>query len=134
MPTPLLPDMVAVTRDALLAQATLSALVGGRIYDQLPVAPAWPLLVVDTVDENEAEWHTGEARVQVDIWGAGPSSANKQQVRRIAAELLAVSRDLRGAYPSGHISNSAVLTVVPAPDADTGRQRLVVDLLIHTNT
>lgn len=132
MPVPVLPDAVALTIQALRAQPTLDVLVGGRVSDRVPASPVWPLLVVSVVDEVELEWHTGEVRVQVDVWGAGAGPSHKQQVRRIAGELFAVARDLRGEYPAGVVRSSSPLMSVPSPDSETGRQRVVVDLLLHT--
>lgn len=133
MPVPLLPDTLALAREALLAQASLTALVGTRIYDRIPASPTWPLLVVSDVDIQELEWHTWLARVQVDVWGAGGSQADWQQVRTIARTLYSVARDLRGSWTAGDISNAAPLIIVPAPDETTGRARLVVDLQLETN-
>jgi hypothetical protein len=133
MPVSLLPDALAVTREALLAQSSLTALVGTRIYDRIPGNPVWPLLVLTVVDEVELEWHTGNARVQVDVWGAGNTSADAQQAQTVARTVRAVTRDLRGSWTAGDISNAAPAVTIPAPDETTGRARFVIDLLIETN-
>lgn len=130
MPTTLLPDLVAVTIQALSAQPSLTALVSTRVYDRLPATPTWPLLVVNTVDEGETPF-AGIARVQVDVWGAGPTSTDEEATRTIARTLVSVSRDLRGNYAAGHISNSGHLNTVPLPDPTTGRARFAVDLDIE---
>lgn len=132
MPTPLLPDTLDLARTALLAQPSLTALVGTRILPRIPASPVWPLLVLTVVDSGELEWHTGEARVQVDVWGAGGQDADWQAVYTIARTLVSVARDLRGAYGPGRIANSAPASTVPQPDQTTGRARLVVDLILHT--
>lgn len=132
MPTPLLPDTVAVVRDALLGQSSISALVGTRIYDRVPAgSPTWPLLVVDTVDEAETEWHTLQGRVQLDVWGVGPSSDDEQQARLLARTIIAAIRDMRGTWASGRIVNTGLLNMLPAPDDETGRARFVIDLFVE---
>ena len=133
MPTPVLPDVLAVMCQALLAQPAVTALVGTRISDRIPDSPVWPLIVVSVISDQEREWHTGLSRVQVDVWGSGPTSGDKATVRAVYAALLSVARDLRGAWPAGRISNSAIINGVMLPDPDTGRQRIAVDFHIETN-
>jgi hypothetical protein len=132
VPTPTLPDTIAVVREALLAQTPITALVAGRIYDRIPAAPTWPLLVLDTVDEAEVDWYRWQARVQVNCWGPGPSSADEQAARVLAMTVVAVSRDLRGPWTAGHIVNTWQVNMIPAPDDTTGRARFVVDVMVET--
>lgn len=131
MPVPLIPDTVALVREALLAQPAVTALVGTRMYDRIPALPTWPLLVIDTVDEAETDWHTWEARVQVDAWGSGPSSNDEQQARLIARTIVASMRDLKGSWSSGDIVNVGMANMIPAPDDETGRARFVIDLMVQ---
>lgn len=131
MPTPLAPDTVALVREALLAQTAVTTFVGSRMYDRVPESPAWPLIVIDTVDEAETDWHTWESRVQVDVWGSGPSSDDEQQARLIARTIIASMRDLRGAWPAGHLVNIGMANLIPAPDEETGRARFVIDLMVQ---
>jgi hypothetical protein len=133
MPVSLLPDALALTREALLAQSSLTALVGTRIYDRIPGTPTWPLLVLTVIDEVELEWHTGQPRVQVDVWGAGSTATDAANALTIARTVRSVTRDLRGSWTAGDISNAAPSTIVPAPDQTTGRARYVIDLLLETN-
>lgn len=133
MPVPVLPDALAVAREGLLAQSTLTALVGTRIYDRIPASPTWPLLVLSVVDDLELEWHTGVARVQVDVWGAGSSPTDAAQALSIARTVRSVARDLRQSWAAGDISNAAPGTILPAPDPETGRARYVIDLILETN-
>jgi hypothetical protein len=58
---------------------------------------------------------------------------DKLEVRAIFAALVSVSRDLRGAWSSGRISNSAITNGVMLPDPNTGRQRIAVDFHIESN-
>ena len=133
MPVPVLPDVLGVMCQALLGQSAVTALVGTRITDRIPDSPIWPLIVVSVVSEQEKEWHTGSARVQCDVWGRGPTSVDKLEVRAIFAALVSVSRDLRGAWSSGRISNSAITNGVMLPDPNTGRQRIAVDFHIESH-
>ena len=94
MPLPLYPDTVSVVREALLAQPSITALVGTRIYARIPTAPVWPLIVVGTVDDTEApDPILGESRIQLDVWGAGGTDSNTQQARLIARNLRDVSSE-----------------------------------------
>src|SRR5215207_5337282 len=131
MPFPLLPDTVALAREALLAQTSITALVSTRIYARIPATPTWPLLVVSTVDDAESpEPAFGESRVQVDVWGAGGSDTQTAQARLIARTVWQAARDLDGSYTSGVIVHCTPLISVPAPDPETGRARFVVDLSV----
>jgi len=136
MPLPLLPNVVDLTKEALLAQTSLTALVSTRIYDRVPGTPTFPLLVVTSVDEAESpEPAIGEARVQVDVWGKLLSELGAQtQARLITRTLQSVVRDLRGTWTAGHIVNSAHLNTIPQPDPDSGRTRFIVDLQINSQS
>lgn len=133
MPVPVLPDSIALAREALLAQSSLTALVSTRIYDRIPASPTWPLLVLSVVDDLELEWHTGQARVQVDVWGRSGSPTDAAEALNIARVVRSVARDLRGSWAAGDVSNAAPGTIIPAPDPETGRARYVIDLLLETN-
>lgn len=134
MSTPLLPDTIAVAREALLAQTAItSSAVGTRVHGRVPTSPVYPLLALFTVDDAELQFHTGIARVQIDVWGAGSQENDEEIARTVARTIVSVVRDLRGVYSSGRISNSGYLSTVPAPDPDTGRVRFVVDIEIEIN-
>lgn len=134
MPTPLLPDALALTRQSLLSQSALTDLVGQRVYVTRPANPTWPLLQLSIVDDREREFYSGEVRVQVDVWGTGSSDASVAEVGLIVRTLVSVTRDLVGSYPAGRISNAAVESAVPQPDPDTGRFRIAVDLTVWTHS
>lgn len=126
MVLPLSPDAAVLTCEALLSQATLTALVGDRIYTAWPEFQLWPMCTVDVIDALEDDAACTLARVQVNCWGQGLSPDDERESNLIARTVQRVSRDLRGAWPSGHIVNSAPLTIVPAPD--NGWWRYVIDL------
>jgi hypothetical protein len=136
MPLPLLPNVVDLTKEALLAQASLTALVGTRVYDRVPGAPSYPLLVVTSVDEAESpEPAIGEARVQVDVWGKPMSELGALTAARLVTRTLqSVVRDLRGTWTAGKIVGAAHLNTIPQPDPDTGRTRFIVDLQINSQS
>lgn len=133
MPLPLDPDVVALTKEALLAQPSVTALVSTRIYDRLPGSPTYPLLVVTSVDGSESDEPViGEDRVQIDVWGRPLAELNaRTDARTLAATVKSVVRDLRGTWTAGKIVNSAHLNTVPQPDDTSGRTRYIVDLQIN---
>lgn len=139
MPTPVLPDSMVAARVALLAQSSLTALIGQRIYEAIPSdpPPTYPLLVVSLVDDDELRPETLIARVQVDVWGAGKSVADVRQCKAIAAVVRSVARDLQGAWAwtggSATISLSVAGQIIPNPDTTSGRARFIVDLELHIN-
>jgi hypothetical protein len=130
MPTPVLPDPTVAARTALLAQSTLTALVGTRIYYAIPSAPTWPLLVLSLVDDDELRPETLSARVQVDVWGNGNTTQDVLDCKAIAAVIRSVARDLKGSWPA-NISNSVAGLVIPNPDTTSGRARFIVDLQLE---
>lgn len=134
MPTQLLPDPVAAVREALLAQASITALVSTRIYDRIPATPTWPLLVVSSVDDDEAGGPENlQARVQVDCWGQSGNQTDTAQARLIVRTVRSVSRDLAGTWPAGKIRSAVGQTTIPSPDPESGRARFFIDLLVDLN-
>lgn len=135
MPLPLLPDLIALSREAILAQSAMTALVSTRVYGRIPGTPTWPLITLAVVDDGEArDPALGDARVQADCWGAGPSTTDEEVARLIARTLRSVARNLRGTYTTGVITGCAPGQVISAPDAQTGRARMICDLLIVSHT
>lgn len=132
MPIPVLPDSTVAARTALLAQATVTSLVGQRIYYAIPSTPVFPLLVLSLVDDDELRPETLTARVQVDVWGNGNTTQDVLDCKAIAAAVRSVARDLKGSWPA-RISNSVAGQIVPNPDDTSGRARFIVDLLLELN-
>lgn len=133
MPVALLPDVVAVVRQALLGQAAVVALVSTRIYNRIPATPTFPLVVVTKVSEQELQWHTSNARVQIDCWAAAAGDAGEAQADLIGRTILASMRDLVGTWSSGKVSNTGLALILTGPDPDTGRARRIIDLFVETN-
>lgn len=129
MPVPLAPEPGALLVEALLAQPTLAALVGDRIYTDMPEYQTWPMCVVHVVDYAEDQSYYWSARLQIDCWGQGLTPADELETSVIARTIQSVSRDVRGAWSTGHICNSYTATIVESPD--NGWARHVIDLLIE---
>lgn len=129
MPTPLLPDVLALARAALLAQPSVTDLVGRRVHERVPTDPTYPLLRLAVVDDYEQRPGAGVARIQVDAWSAGPTPSDHAAARQAAATVVAATRDLVGVYgPLGAITVAAPGGTTDQPDPDTGRQRCFVAL------
>lgn len=134
MPTPLLPDPTVVARTALLAQSAVTALVSTRVHFAIPQTPTWPLLVVSLVDDDELRPETLAVRVQVDVWGSGPTTQDVLDSKAIAATIRSIARDLNGDYaPTGKIRDCVAGQVIPNPDTANGRARHIVDLTFQLN-
>lgn len=135
MPLPLLPDVIALIRDAWLAQSSVTALVSTRIYDRIPASATstdFPLVELIDVDDDEASDAVhGLSRVQNSIWGQGPSPANTQQARLIARTMRAAARDLKGTYSTGTIYACTPALFIPQPDPATGRARFILDTVLE---
>lgn len=139
MPTPVLPDGTVVVRQALLAQPAVTASpLGSRIFYAIPAdagvtgGTPYPMWVLSLVDDIEARPETLAVRVQVDIWGKGPSTQDVLDCKASAALLRSVARDLDGDWAAGKIRGCTPGTTLPSPDP-TGRARLIVDLEFQLN-
>lgn len=131
MPLPVLPDVIALGREAILAQSAITALVSTRVYRQIPASPIWPLITLSLVDDLEApEPALSATRLQADCWGAGPSTADEQAAWLIVRTLRSVARELKGTYATGTLTACAPGPLIPSPDPQTGRIRIICDLLI----
>lgn len=130
MPTPLLPDATVIARQALLAQAPLTALVVQRVYFAIPATPTFPLVVLTLVDDDELRPEALTARVQADVWGAGGDTQSVIDTKTIAATIRSVARDLVGTWAAGSIFNAVAGITISQPDDKTGRSRHIVDLLL----
>ena len=133
MPTPLLPDPTVVARAALLAQSAVTTLVSTRIHFAIPQTPTWPLLIVSLVDDDELRPETLQVRVQIDVWGKGPTTQDVLDCKTIAAAIRSVARDLNGDWPTGKIRDAVAGQIIPNPDESGGRARHVVDLTFQLN-
>lgn len=126
MPDQLLVDIEAAFIDFLLAQPSVSALVGTRIYTRKPADPTWPLITVRRVagGVTPADGPLDNPTLQVDCWADGD---NEDQASLIARTTIAALADLR-AYDARHLGLYLVNGVVPLTDPDTGRARVSLDV------
>lgn len=134
MPLTVLPDPLIVIRQAMLAQTAITTSpVQQRIHWGIPPNPVYPLWALSLVDDIELRPETLAVRVQVDVWGAGPTAQNLTDAKASAALLRAVARDLNGDWAAGKIRNCVTGLIVPNPDPAAGRVRLIVDLTFELN-
>jgi hypothetical protein len=128
MPLPILPEARKVLRDALVAQPTVTT----PIVFQLLAGQTWPVIRLVGIDDVELRPETNASRVQVEVWGNGPSLDDEDEVNLIAATLQSVSRDCDGAWASGTINNCRAPNRLPSPDP-SGRVRVIVDFELEIN-
>lgn len=133
MPTTVLPDATVVAREALLAQTIVTDEIGTRVRYAIPETDTYPLLVLSTVDDDELRPETLTVRVQVDVWGEGPSTQDVLDCNRIARKIRAAARDLNGDWSTGKIRGCVAGLIIPNPDTTSGRARFAVDLLFQLN-
>lgn len=136
MPLPLTPDPADLLIRALLAQPTIAALVGTRVYDRV-AGTVWPMLVVGTVSETpDVEPRVTSALMQVDCWGRGGGPSDVAEARLLARTVRAACPDLRGPRPpaAGSIAVAAFDLLLPQPDTTTGRARFVVQISLTITT
>jgi hypothetical protein len=134
MPLQVLPDALVVVREAMLAQTAItSSPVATRIHWGIPASPVYPLWALSLVDDIELRPETLAVRVQVDVWGAGPTAQNLADAKASAALLRAVARDLNGDWAAGKIRDCVTGLILPSPDPTSGRVRQIVDLTFELN-
>ncbi len=83
----------------LKAQSSISALVGGRVYDNVPERPTFPYVSFGPEDHTNQDAECIRAQslfIQLDVWSREPSSAECRNIldalkRRIEANQYSVS-------------------------------------------
>jgi hypothetical protein len=134
VPLAVLPNPLLVIREAMLAQTAItSSPVQTRIHWGIPPNPSYPLWALSLVDDIELRPETLAVRVQVNVWGDGPTAADLDAAKASASLLRAVARDLNGDWSTGKVRNCVAPTTVPAPDPTSARVRLIVDLTFELN-
>jgi hypothetical protein len=122
MPLRLLPDAELLVVNRLRAAADITAIVGTRVYTEIPATPTFPLLRINRVGGiPEIRQHLDVARIQIDAW-----ATSKFQARRLAATAQAALHSLVGAHAEGVVT--AVeddLGLTWSPDDATGTARYV---------
>jgi hypothetical protein len=116
-----LPDVESIVVAALKADATVAALVGGRISGELQAKSARPAITIAITGGSDPIdwWLTGPA-VQVDVWGE-----KRQETREIAlaanAALIAMGGNVQNL---GVVTDvRTLITVRPMPDQNDARPR-----------
>ena len=134
MSTPVLPDVEAMLSAALRADADIIALVGDRVYGELPKDAglrAGPLVRLGRIGGGP----TGQpltldaAIVQFDVWGG-----TKKQAREVAATIAKVVGELAGySGPDGYITGTSPgsLRYVPDESFTPQRPRYVVEATVY---
>lgn len=131
MPLTLLPDTIAVTREAFLAQTPITALVSTRIRARF-VGNELQIVLETVADGEYDDPHHGQARVQANCWAAGGSDTQTAEARLLARTVWSSARDLVGTYTAGKVITATPLIFISAPDPTTGRARFIVDIQVAT--
>jgi len=85
---------------ALKADATLQALVGGKIYDTVPPSAEMPYVSFGTFDvqtEDADEYEGSDSFIQIDAWSGGESVVGSVEAKKIG-------RAIRGALHHANLS------------------------------
>ena len=126
-----LPDAELVLTGYLRGHPDVAALVGTRVYTQLPTSPTFPLVQVRRFGGVPViDGHLDRASVQIDVW-----AASKQQARDTAATVQAALI----AMPSGPLAGAVVTRVRTEtglswqPENEGARPRyvLAVEVTLH---
>lgn len=129
MPLQVIPEGRRVLREALLAQPLLTATaLETRIHETIDKDQEWPMARLSKIDQtplrpNEADM----ARVQIDLYGKGPTVSNVREVEDIAAVLVSVLQDCDGDWPSGKLRAVTHTITIPST-GESGRARIIVDV------
>ncbi len=70
---------------ALRGDMPVAALVGTKVYDNVPTAPVKPYISIGPIDvltEVADEYEGSETTIQIDGWSAGPKSVEVKQLGR----------------------------------------------------
>lgn len=124
-------DPVLSVREHLLADATVTALVGTRIFGkQLPDDPGYPAVRLLRVGGPfDFEGHIDEANVQVDVYG------NDETDTVDAAEAVRASLyRMVGRFSGGFVMKTMELSgPTDLPDPRTERPRQTWDVRVYTH-
>jgi hypothetical protein len=123
-------DVELIAVNFLRGRAEITALVGSRVYTEVPAEPTFPLLTVQRIG-GLVDWPgwLDTARLQVDAW-----AATKYAARTLAATALAVLLEMPGIYAQGvitHVTQDLGLTW--SPDETTDRPRYVLGVAVTTH-
>lgn len=132
------PDVEGGIRDYLRGHASVSALVGTRVFFGIPATPTFPLVVVQRVGgaDDPSEAAIDQAVIQIDCWGrlyadsdpthVGGDKAGCDAIRRAVRKAL---RDIRTATAlnASVVAYGARVESDPfRPDPDSDRPRYAI--------
>ena len=128
MTTETYPDVESAMRTFLRANAGVSALVGNRVFYDIPPETSYPLIVVSRVGggDDESEAVVDEAVMRFSVWGNLNARA---ATNAVVAALRSALHGIRGAtlIASGVRAYGATVdTVIYAADPETNRPRFIV--------
>lgn len=117
--------------DFLAAQAAVTAVVGTRIGTSLSTA-AGAAIRVARVGGTQAHSWEDNPELQIECWSADLDRASAND---LASIVVSVIPDIRGTHPTpgGYVSSYDIGPVLPLPDLDTNRARVVVSVTLATH-
>jgi hypothetical protein len=125
------PDVVAHTRTHLLADVTVTAQVGTRVYGfDLPATPTYPAVrIIRIGGAADFEGHIDSALVQVDVFGI-----TREDSYDSAAAVRASLHGMAGSF-SGEVVSKVVEVTGPGwlPDPQTERPRWTWDVRVYAH-
>lgn len=93
-----LPLQAAVVK-ALNEDPDLTALIGGRVYDRVPVNPVSPYITIgdaQIVDDSSACLSIAEYSIQIDAWSEAVGYPEVKQIGALAAKVLDAALPMDG--------------------------------------
>jgi hypothetical protein len=132
------PDVEGGVRDYLRAHASVSALVGTRVFFGIPAAPTFPLITVTRVGgtDDTSEATIDQALVQIDCWGRLYADTDPTHKGGDKAQCDAVRRAVRRAFRDIRTATALNASTVAygarvesdpfRPDPDSDRPRYAV--------
>lgn len=120
-------DVEALTVNALLDDAGVSALVSNRVYTDLPAGPRFPLALVTRIGGvTDSVYHLDAATVQVEGW-----AKERTDALDLTAAALSALMHLEGNYDEGVVSGARPFTGIGyLPDSASSTPRYIFRLTI----
>lgn len=128
----LLPDIEAICVSYLLAHPDVSAIVGGRVYTEIPEGPTYPFLTLLRISGRprpQPRW-LDQAQIQVAAWG-DLDNFMREDVRDLCETAVAALIELKGTTDLGVVTAvEDVLGPRSLPDPETSWPRFVAEVLV----
>lgn len=131
--TDALPDSELLTVTYLRQHAATGALVGTRVYTELPASPTWPLVKLIRIGgPPTARGTLDQATIQLEVY-----ADDKHAARQLAATVQAALADAPGFTDSGaYITATAPISGlqwIPDPDL-SDKPRYLFDTAVYTRS